>query len=121
MCNKLKRLQFKRYNNTLQLYNNLYPEITEIDQFFATLLIFLSLLITPVYAQASSTTTTVSPIESSTALSTTIEPVYVRSLPPPTLYPITNDSLTITELVLANSVIVSNDIPIKIPQDYRYI
>jgi hypothetical protein len=121
MCNQIKPIKFKQDDSTLQLYNNndsLYPEFTEVDQFFATLLIFVSLLITPVYAQASSAMTTVSPIESTTALSTT---VFVQSMPPPTPYPLTNDSLTITELVLANSVIVSDDIPIKIPQDYRYI
>ena len=104
MCNHVKASN--RYDNTLQIYN--HPPITELDQALLTLLILLSLLITPVYAQVSST---ISP-PSATDL-----PADVHATP----YPITNDSLTITELVLANSVIVSDDIPIKIPQDYRYL
>jgi hypothetical protein len=113
MC---KQLKLKRYDNTLQIYN--HPVTTEFEQAFLTLLPLLSLLITPVYAQISST---VDPTTVSSTVSTTELPPNVRAMPPPTPYPITNDSLTITELVLANSVIISNDVPIKIPNDYRYI
>jgi hypothetical protein len=38
MCNKIKQLKLKRYDSTLQLYNT--PEMTEVDQFFAALLLF---------------------------------------------------------------------------------
>jgi hypothetical protein len=66
-----------------------------------------------VHAQVSvvpTSTTTIAPLIESTTFN-----------PQPTLYPHVNDTLTITELVLANSVIVSDDITINIPQDYRYI
>jgi hypothetical protein len=112
MCNQFGSHKNKRYDNTLLIYN--HRAITEFEQALLTLLLLLSLLITPVYAQTSST---VEPI----TVTTTELPPNVREMPLPTPYPITNDSLTITELMLANSVIVSDDIPIKIPRDYRYI
>jgi hypothetical protein len=42
MCNPIWRSKLKRYDNTLQIYNNqdyLCPEITAAEQFFATLLL----------------------------------------------------------------------------------
>ncbi len=112
----MNSIRSKRYHNTLQLYNTtdyLHPN-ANLENFFTAVLIFLGLLIIPANSQSTTISTAVSiaPSVVTTATTTTVTP---------TPYPITNDTLTITELVLANSVIISDDTPINIPQDYRYI
>ncbi len=96
----------KRYDNTLQLYNNidyLHPN-ANLEHFFTALLLFLGLLIIPVTSQSTTISTAVSITPSVTTTTTTTTTTIT-----PTPYPITNDTLTITELVLANSVIISDD------------
>jgi hypothetical protein len=75
MYNKINRLKLKRFDRTLQIYNT--PPITEVEQLFAALLIFLSflsLLITLISAQTRSSSTTPLPLHITT---TTSDPAIV--------------------------------------------
>jgi hypothetical protein len=115
--------------HTLRLYGkqtnksrHLYEDLKDMHRLLLMILMLTACFLSnTAYADSTpSVTTTLATPTEVTIETTTISSTTAR--PSTTMQPIlTNDTLTITELTLENSVIADDDVAIKIPQGYRYI